>query len=52
MVAGETKTFELPAEYAGSKLTYQIYTATGLEGVALELGGDTDSMKLINPGKI
>ncbi|MBQ7030369.1 MAG: peptidylprolyl isomerase, partial [Thermoguttaceae bacterium] len=43
MVAGETKTFELPAEYAGSKLTYQIYTATGLEGVAVELGGDDDA---------
>ena len=43
MVAGETKTFELPAEYAGSKLTYQIYTATGLEGIKVELGGDANS---------
>ncbi len=42
-VAGETKTFELPAEYAGSKLTYQIYTANGLEGVTIELGGDKDA---------
>ena len=43
MVAGETKTFELPAEYAGSKLTYQIYTETGLEGVKVELSGDSGS---------
>ena len=43
MVAGETKTFELPAEYAGSKLTYQIYTATGLEDVTVELTGDKDA---------
>ncbi|MBR4833856.1 MAG: peptidylprolyl isomerase, partial [Thermoguttaceae bacterium] len=43
MVAGETKTFELPAEYAGSKMTYQIYTATGLEGVTIELSGDDGS---------
>ena len=43
MVAGETKTFERPAEYAGSKLTYQIYTATGLEDVTVELAGDKDA---------
>ncbi len=43
MVAGTTQTFELPAEYAGSKLTYQIYTANGLEGVSVELAGDQDS---------
>lgn len=43
MVAGETKTFELPSEYAGSKLTYQIYTATGLEDVTVELTGEDDA---------
>lgn len=42
-VAGTTKTFELPAEHAGSKLTYQIYTESGLEGVSVELAGDGDS---------